>query len=120
MATPPGWTRQPRQFTLPSVAGQTEGQPAMFRFRRGKATTSASRSTTIAGRSRSPELPRCRTHESCPRDAAYRALGPCSESCTRLAGAFPETSGKGSNGSIFPSPVDPSRTEPLHDIGAKS
>ena len=48
MAAPPGWTRRPRQFTLPSVAGQIKDRPAVFRFRRGKATTSASRSTTIA------------------------------------------------------------------------
>ena len=43
IAAPPGWTRRPRQFTLPSVAGQIKGRPAMFRFRRGKAATSASR-----------------------------------------------------------------------------
>ena len=71
MAAPPGWTRRPRQFTLPSVAGQIKGRPAMFRFRRGKATTSASRSTTIAGGSRSPDSPPLPYHESCPRDAAY-------------------------------------------------
>ena len=67
MAAPPGWTRRPRQFTLPSVAGQIKGRPAMFRFRRGKATTSASRSTTIAGGSRSPDSPPLPYHESCPR-----------------------------------------------------
>ena len=47
MAAPPGWTRRPGQFTLPSVAGQIDGRPAMFRFRQGKATTSTSRSTTV-------------------------------------------------------------------------
>ena len=37
---------------------------------------------------------RCRIHESCPHDAAYRAHGPCSESCTRLAGRSPRCRAK--------------------------
>ena len=114
MAAPPGWTGRPRQFTLPSVAGQIEGRPAMFRFRRGKVTTSASRSTRSPVGREALIRPRCRTRESCPRDAACRAHGPCSESCTRLVGVFSEMSGKRSNGSLFPSPADPSRTESPH------
>ena len=36
-----------------------------------------------------------------------------------LAVAFPETSGKGSNSWIFPSPAGPSRPAPVYDIGGK-
>lgn len=83
MAAPPGWTRRPRQFTLPSVAGQIDGRPAMFRFRRGKVTTSALRSTrslagpkpwaaSVAG----PII----LHPQCSRRGAWTILGVVCES----------------------------------------